>query len=294
MDSPVAAPARALYSAAVAVPFAYLLLGVPAQLLNLPFGLLFTEIGVFLGLPVAFLAAGGVSSRRLAAVDAFKSAWMVVGAAIGFLNYFVWAVPLLTVAQAVLPIHFVEMFDNAQLFDGLSPPKLALVILSVSIAAPFGEEFFFRGVLLRALSQVVSPPVAIALTALVFSAFHLDPVGFLSRFQLGLCFGALAWRAKSIWPAVAAHAANNFVACGLYFISDRVGKPEALVWSHVVAVFVVGNIAMFALVRSVRRLHASEPAWEVSTVSAVPLWRALAPWLAASAVGLGVTLVLAL
>ena len=63
-------------------------------------------------------------------------------------------------------------------------------------------------------------------TAFVFSAFHLDPVGFLARFELGLLFGLFFFRTGSLWPGIAAHAANNLVSTGSC-TSPRRTRPEA-------------------------------------------------------------------
>jgi hypothetical protein len=85
-------------------------------------------------------------------------------------------------------------------------------------------------------------------TAFVFSAFHLDPVGLAARFELGLLFGLLAWRSGSLWPAMAAHGANNLIS-SLLFLGAGEAREEDLVWWVPVSMFLAGNLALVALAR---------------------------------------------
>ena len=86
-----------------------------------------------------------------------------------------------------------------------SPPSLA----------PVCEELTFRGYLQSTLALRRRPGAAIAAGALLFASLHLDPVRFPALLVLGGVFGWLTWRAGSVWPAVAAHAANNGLAAVL-------------------------------------------------------------------------------
>ena len=81
-------------------------------------------------------------------------------------------------------------------------PALVLVI-------PFLNELFFRGVILGWLADRLPAKSALVISALVFSTFHLSWDFFLSVFVLGLIFGWIYQRARSIWPCVVAHGAYN-------------------------------------------------------------------------------------
>jgi membrane protease YdiL (CAAX protease family) len=74
------------------------------------------------------------------------------------------------------------------------------------------EELFFRGALQTALLRRRSPAVAIALTAMLFAAIHLDLAGAPGRLIVALALGWLAWRTGSLWPGVLAHALYNGTA----------------------------------------------------------------------------------
>jgi hypothetical protein len=96
-------------------------------------------------------------------------------------------------------------------FNGDLPVYLFFAF-AVSVGAGISEEFAFRGFILKGLESAVSPPAAIALTALVFALFHFEPLQILQVFPAGLFLGYLAVKSNSIFPAIAAHAFNNLYA----------------------------------------------------------------------------------
>ena len=128
----------------------------------------------------------------------------------------------MALAQALLPRAWVETFDVTRIFEGPDWERWALAGLA-ALAAPVCEELTFRGYVQTTLSLRRRPPVAIVAGALLVAALHLDPVRFPALLVLGSHFGWLTWRTGSIWPAVAAHAANNGIAAGLLL---ALGPPE--------------------------------------------------------------------
>lgn len=90
-----------------------------------------------------------------------------------------------------------------------SPPMLALAVLIIGVAAGAGEELFFRGYLLTRLARRWRPWAGNAVVALLFALMHLDPVHSTFAFFVGISLGWVSLRARSIWPTVLAHIANN-------------------------------------------------------------------------------------
>lgn len=90
-----------------------------------------------------------------------------------------------------------------------SAPMLALAVLIIGVAAGAGEELFFRGYLLTRLARRWRPWVGNAVVALLFAVMHLDPVHSTFAFFVGISLGWVSLRARSIWPTVLAHIANN-------------------------------------------------------------------------------------
>lgn len=123
---------------------------------------------------------------------------------------------LLQINKALpLPDAFRAMEDNtAEMLKGLLQMEgLAELVANLTIIAlipAVGEELVFRGVLQQQLMRrIANPWVAVAVSAAVFSAVHLQFEGFLSRWLLGMVLGWLFWRSRNLWVPVAAHFFNN-------------------------------------------------------------------------------------
>lgn len=87
-------------------------------------------------------------------------------------------------------------------------PGFWLVVAGTTLGAPLAEEIVFRGYLQCALGGVLRPVWAIAVTASLFGTVHTLPYAFPVAL-LGACFGWLAMRSGSLWPAVLGHALHN-------------------------------------------------------------------------------------
>lgn len=137
---------------------------------------------------------------------------------------------------------------------------LAMNILIIGIAAGFSEELFFRGALQRLLhTGGMSPVAAIWISAVVFSAIHLQFFGFIPRMLLGAYFGYLLLWSRSIWLPAAAHALNNSIYVIAQWCYQRNGTPEITVdnvglgstWPAAVASLIITVI----LLRSLQRMR---------------------------------------
>lgn len=83
----------------------------------------------------------------------------------------------------------------------------------IAIIPAISEELFFRGVLQRIFYGFFrSPHTAIWVTAILFSAVHLQFYGFIPRLILGLSFGYLYYWGRTLWLPVIAHFVNNATA----------------------------------------------------------------------------------
>ena len=117
-----------------------------------------------------------------------------------------------------------------------SPGALVLSIAIAGVLTGFGEELFFRGAQQGIfLNRGINGHVAVWLTAVIFSALHFQFYGFVPRLLLGAFFGYLAWKGRSLWLPVLAHALNNTLAIVSGYIAlhnpdmeriDTVGVPE--------------------------------------------------------------------
>jgi uncharacterized protein len=122
-----------------------------------------------------------------------------------------------------------EYFAAHQTLDALlwAAPLTLLGTLAGLFFSPISEELFFRGFVLPKLNESMSFWPANLVQAALFVAIHwpnwLWVGGFhwslvmtsVSIFILGLLFGWLTRRTNSVWPAVAMHVLNNFLAAFL-------------------------------------------------------------------------------
>ena len=87
-----------------------------------------------------------------------------------------------------------------------TPWELFLNIIFIAVLAGVGEELFFRGVLQRLFIRAFrSPWAGIILTAIIFSAIHMQFLGFIPRVIMGIILGAIYWYSGSLWAAILAH-----------------------------------------------------------------------------------------
>jgi uncharacterized protein len=229
----------------------FLTFGLFAQVLHPAWGLWATEIALFLAIPFALLKMSGKAPFASSTLGRPWAAGLGFGFAVGAVNFFALAVPLMWVSRELLPKEVLEAFDTSKIFQNQRPVDLGVLIAGVCLAAPFCEEFFFRGTVQRGLMEKLPPSASIVLCAFIFSAFHLDPVGLLARFELGALFGLLAWRSGSLWPAIGAHFANNFVS-SLSFFATKDQADEPLVWWVPLSMAMAGTLGLLALARLAR------------------------------------------
>jgi len=91
-------------------------------------------------------------------------------------------------------------------------PLLYSFLFGVCVFAPIIEELFFRGFLWWVLEKLLSARSAFAITTVLFAMAHLDVLHVIAVFPLGLLFGFLRLRTKSLWAPLLAHALNNTLA----------------------------------------------------------------------------------
>ena len=131
-----------------------------------------------------------------------------------------------------------ERFLKTDSFGGL------LINIGLMALLPaFAEELSFRGTLQQIISYSEHSErsysdsgltakrsysrrrsaVAIWLTAIIFSAIHMQFYGFIPRMLMGAMFGYIFVWTGSLWAPVLMHFTNNGIAVIAYYISDEIG-----------------------------------------------------------------------
>ena len=232
-----------------------------------PVGLVVTNLGLALGIPIALVATwaqacrGGLVSSVLGRVR-----WRLLLGALGVALLLL--VPLtfagdLLLTQLGLPADGGGAGSGADGGAGaeesgwwpLTPASgwlvLAVVILLTTPLQAAGEEYFFRGwltqwtgsMLRRRWLAIALPAV---LTAFLFALAHgaQSPWLFADRLVFGLVASLLVWRTGGLECAVALHVANNLLAFGLAIAYD--GLEDSLLITEIApaegAVSIAGTI----------------------------------------------------
>jgi sodium transport system permease protein len=150
-------------------------------------------------------------------------------------------------------------------------PEYPLLLQLAVIAglAPVCEELAFRGFILRGLLRRFSIPAAVAVNALLFGFFHVNPQQLLNATLLGALLGVLVTRTASLWPGVCFHAVNNAVVVILNRVHDRpelaglfraTAETQRLVycWPMVIGSVVASAVLIYLWVRQPVRIGGSE------------------------------------
>lgn len=99
-----------------------------------------------------------------------------------------------------------------------TPWMFLLNLVIIAILPGIGEELIFRGILQKQIGGMLKNPiVAIWLSAIIFSAIHLQFEGFLPRMVLGVVLGYLYHWTGNLWVPMLAHAFNNGIQIALIY-----------------------------------------------------------------------------
>ena len=96
-----------------------------------------------------------------------------------------------------------------------TPINVTLGLFAITILAPLIEELLFRGLLQRSLMQHVPAWAAIALSAFVFAAVHMQPLAMPALMTLGAAFGYIYHKTGSLRMTIILHMINNLLALAL-------------------------------------------------------------------------------
>ncbi|WP_340112743.1 CPBP family intramembrane glutamic endopeptidase [Maribellus mangrovi] len=103
------------------------------------------------------------------------------------------------------PPWFWELFNK--IFEG--DYGFTGIFLKVAVIAPVVEELIFRGLIFNGFRKNYNGFVAVVMSALLFSLFHLNPWQMPATFVLGLLLGWLMLRTNNILAAIIGHSINN-------------------------------------------------------------------------------------
>lgn len=125
-----------------------------------------------------------------------------------------------------------------KLLDIGSVGQLVACLFTIGFMAGLSEETLFRGAMLRTMQDSrLGTHAAVWVTAVVFSAIHLQFFGFFPRMLLGAWLGYLLVWSRSLWLPIIAHTLNNSSVVMFSYLAnkgvvaedfgDKLGLPSA-------------------------------------------------------------------
>lgn len=153
--------------------------------------------------PRALGLRGGRSARELA-----MGAWF--GTGLFGLSVFV-LLPLIVTMWRALTGDPPDPIDQPILPVEPSTFQVVLGAFAVCVAAPVGEEVFFRGFLFASLRARLGFLEAGAVSAVIFAIFHADPLLVVLMFFVGMALAWLYERRGSLVAPIGAHAMFNVI-----------------------------------------------------------------------------------
>lgn len=123
-------------------------------------------------------------------------------------------------------------------------------LVVIAVFAAVGEEFFFRGALQRVFEKWnINHHLVIWLVAVLFSAFHLQFYGFITRLLLGAFLGYLLHWTGSICIPVFVHFLNNAVVV-IIMSNEKLNRNDYLsgeIYKEKTILYLLFTVVSFAL-----------------------------------------------
>ena len=172
-----------------------------------------------------------------------KGQWVLILLAIGIMIVAIPAINLLadlngrvSLPQSLASLEYrlraMEEAAAALTEQFLQADNIGTLLINIGLMAllpALSEELSFRGT----LQQIISGDgvrvgyrvhVAIWVTAIVFSAVHMQFYGFIPRMLMGAMFGYIFVWTGSLWVPIVMHFTNNGLAVLAYYLFDGIGE----------------------------------------------------------------------
>ncbi|NQX96797.1 MAG: CPBP family intramembrane metalloprotease [Flavobacteriales bacterium] len=208
---------------------------------------LFSAIGLFIIPPITYGVATSKKSFQKLSISSFQKPinYLLILVLMIVLTPFIsWVIEVN--ANMVLPDfmsgieqwmrdseHNAEQATKAFLtFNGIG--SLLYILLIVAIVPAIGEELLFRGVLQKIfINWSKNAHLGIWVSAILFSALHMQFFGFFPRLLLGILFGYIFYWSKSLWVPILGHFINNGVVVVIsYLYPEMVNNTESSIFGE--------------------------------------------------------------
>jgi len=145
-----------------------------------------------------------------------------------------------------------------------SPMQFLFGFIIIAIIPAIGEELVFRGMIQSELQRGTgNMHLAIWLSAILFSAIHMQFFGFVPRMLLGALFGYLYAWSGNLWLPVIAHFTNNGFTIILLYLQQLghfdydIESTESAPWPYVLLFSIITFLLLSYLRKSLVKSETS-------------------------------------
>lgn len=177
------------------------------------------EYGTVIVYPLMFIPAMIYASAKSRRNENFEDGYKLdnnnFGNHKGITMAFIVMVMTVAAAFVVEPINMLlpEMpEDLIQSMEQMMNAPAWLTLISISVFAPFFEEWLCRGIVLRGMLKKFGPAWAIILSSLFFAIIHMNIWQGIPAFLIGLVFGYVYYKTGSLKLTMLMHFTNNTLA----------------------------------------------------------------------------------
>jgi membrane protease YdiL (CAAX protease family) len=175
-----------------------------------------TTYGMVIVYPIQFIPAMLYASAMSRRNEGFEKGYAIDSNNFGGRKG--WAMALIVSAMALAGAFVIEPIS--MLLPEMSEKMKAamemmldgpvwIVLISVSVFAPFFEEWLCRGIILRGLLTKVKPAWAIVISALIFGLIHGNLWQAIPAFIIGVILGYVYYKTGSLKLTMLMHCVNN-------------------------------------------------------------------------------------
>lgn len=142
-----------------------------------------------------------------------------------------------------------EQFTNMNnILSPLSAGSIVVSFITVGIVAPIAEEYLFRGVLFNTLKKRFSLAWTVVIQGFLFGLFHMNLIQGAYATLLGIVYGYVTYKTRSIWPAIIMHIVNNSMSFILSAIFENYAPSTTtfIIQSIVATIGIIGVLFLVA------------------------------------------------
>lgn len=210
------------------------------------------EYGMLIAYPLKFIPSMLYASAKSRRNDGFEDGYAIdnnnFGNHRGLTMAFAAFAMSIATAYLIEPVSMLlpEMSDEMmQKMEMMIGGPVWVTFISVSIFAPFFEEWLCRGIVLRGLLKNLRPAWAIVISAAFFALIHMNQWQAVPAFLMGLVFGYVYYKTGSLKLTMLMHFANNTMALAL---SQIPSLKDAEYFTDVLSPWAYGGVYALALV----------------------------------------------